>query len=98
MSTITAARTLGLDPAPAALGTSPATSRLGRYTERDTGAMREIVRLPLADGNGLVIDRLSDSTATHACSLALKRMSRARTRRFSAPCISRMTARAAAGL
>jgi hypothetical protein len=63
VSTITAAPTPALDPAPAALATSPAALRLGRYTVRDTGAMREIVRLPLADGNALVIDRLSD---THA--------------------------------
>jgi hypothetical protein len=57
MSTITAAP--ALDPAPGALETSSAASRLGRYTERDTGAMREIARLPIADGSALVVDRLS---------------------------------------
>ena len=59
MSTITAAPTPALDPAPGALGTSPAASRLGRYTERDTGAVREIARLSIADGSALVVDRLS---------------------------------------
>ena len=59
MSTITAAPAPALDPAPGALGTSPTTSRLGRYTERETGAVREIARLSLADGSALVIDRLS---------------------------------------
>jgi hypothetical protein len=51
VSTIAAAPTPVLDPAPG--------SGLGRYTERDTGAIREIARLPLADGSALVIDRLS---------------------------------------
>jgi hypothetical protein len=59
VSTFTAAPTPPLGPAPGALGTSQAASRLSRYTEHDTGAIREIVRLPLADGGALVIDRLS---------------------------------------
>ncbi len=71
MSTITAATPPALDPAPEALGTSPTSSRLGRYTEPDTGAMREIVRLPLADGNALVVDRLSD---THGDARLLARL------------------------
>jgi hypothetical protein len=71
VSTITAAPTPALDPAPGALGTSPATSRLGRYTERDTGAMREIARLPIADGSALVVDRLS---GTHGDARLLARL------------------------
>jgi hypothetical protein len=59
VSTITTAATPALDPAPGALETSPAASRLARYTERDTGAVREIARLPIADGSALVVDRLS---------------------------------------
>jgi len=59
VSTITAAPTPALDAAPGALGTSPAASPLGRYTEGDAGAMREIARLPIADGSALVVDRLS---------------------------------------
>ena len=58
MSTIATAPTPSLDPAPGAPETFPAASRLGRYTERDTGAVREIARLPIADGSALVIDRL----------------------------------------
>jgi hypothetical protein len=59
VSTITTAPTPTLDPPPCALGTFPATSRLGRYTDRDTAATREIARLPIADGSALVVDRLS---------------------------------------
>jgi len=59
VSTITTAPAPALDPAPEALGTSPAASRLGRYTESETGAVREIARLSLADGSALVVDRLS---------------------------------------
>ena len=59
MSTITTAPTPTLDPALGALETFPAASRLGRYTERDTGAMREIARLPIVDGSALVVDRLA---------------------------------------
>src|SRR5271167_1318809 len=59
VSTITAAPAPALDPAPRPQGTSPAASRLGRYTERDTGAVREIARLSLADGSALVVDRFS---------------------------------------
>jgi hypothetical protein len=59
VSTITAAPAPALHPAPGALDTAPASSRLGHYTERDTGAKREIARLPLADGSALVVDRLS---------------------------------------
>jgi hypothetical protein len=58
VSTIATAPTPSLDPAPGAPETFPAASRLGRYTERDTGAVREIARLPIADGSALVIDRL----------------------------------------
>jgi hypothetical protein len=61
MSTIATAPRTALDPAPGALGISPGASRLGRYTERDTGAVREIARLPIADGSGLVVDRLLGS-------------------------------------
>ncbi len=71
MSTITAAPAPALDPALGALGTSPAASRLGRYTESDTGAMREIARLPIADGGALVIDRLS---GTHGDARLLARL------------------------
>ena len=71
MSTITAAPTPTLDPARGALGTSPATSRLGRYTERDTGAMREIAGLPIVDGSALVVDRLS---GTHGDARLLGRL------------------------
>ena len=71
MSTITGAPTRALDPAPGALGTSPAASRLGRYTERDTGAVREIARLPIADGSALVVDRLS---GTHGDARLLGRL------------------------
>jgi hypothetical protein len=59
VSTITAAPTPALDPGARALETSPAASPLGRYSERDTGAVREIARLSLADGSALVVDRLS---------------------------------------
>jgi hypothetical protein len=59
VSTTTATPTPALDPAPSALGTSPTASRLGRYTERATGASREIARLPIPDGSALVVDRLS---------------------------------------
>jgi hypothetical protein len=59
VSTITAAPTPALDPALRAQGTSPTTSRLGRYTEYQTGVVREIARLSLADGGALVVDRLS---------------------------------------
>jgi len=58
VSTITAAPTPAMDAAPGA-GTSPPASRLDRYTERDTGASREIVRLPIADGSALIVDRLA---------------------------------------
>lgn len=58
MSTITAAPTPALDPAPGALGTSPAASPLGSYTDCDTGAVREIAYVSLADGSALVVDRL----------------------------------------
>ena len=71
MSTITAAPTPALDPAPGALGTSPAASRLGRYTEHDTGAVREIARLSIADGSALVVDRLS---GTHGDARLLARL------------------------
>jgi hypothetical protein len=71
VSTITAAPTPALNPAPGALGTSPAASRLDRYTERDTGAAREIVRLSLDDGSALVIDRLS---GTHGDARLLARL------------------------
>jgi len=59
VSTITTAPTPAFDRASGALGASPRASRLGRYTERDTGAVREIARLPLDDGSALVVDRLS---------------------------------------
>jgi hypothetical protein len=59
VSTITTAPAPAVDPAPGALGTSPTASRLGCYTERDTGAIREIARLSILDGSALVVDRLS---------------------------------------
>jgi hypothetical protein len=59
VSTIATAPTPPLDLAPGALGAFPTASRLGYYTERDTGAAREIARLSLPDGSALVIDRLS---------------------------------------
>jgi hypothetical protein len=71
VSTITAAPTPALDHAPSALGTSPTASRLGRYTERDTGARREVARLSIADGSALVIDRLS---GTHGDARLLARL------------------------
>jgi hypothetical protein len=71
VSTITTAPTPTLDPVPGALETSPAASRLGRYTERDTGAVREIARLPIADGSALVVDRLS---GTHGDARLLARL------------------------
>jgi hypothetical protein len=71
VSTITAAPTPALDLAPGALATSPRPSRLGRYTERDTGAVREIARLPIADGSTLVVDRLS---GTHGDARLLGRL------------------------
>jgi hypothetical protein len=71
VSTITAAPTPALDPGARALETSPAASPLGRYTEGDTGAMREIARLPIADGSALVVDRLS---GTHGDARLLARL------------------------
>jgi hypothetical protein len=69
--TNTTAPTPALDPAPGALGTSPRTSRLGRYSESETGAVREIARLSLADGSALVVDRLS---GTHGDARLLARL------------------------
>ena len=71
MSTITAVPTPAVDPAPSALGTSATSSRLGRYTERDTEARREIAHLPIADGSVLVVDRLS---GTHGDARLLARL------------------------
>ena len=71
VSTITAAPMPALDPAPGALGTSAPASRLGRYTERATGAMREIVRITVADASTLVVDRLS---GTHGDARLLGRL------------------------
>src|SRR5271163_2979862 len=71
VSTITAAPTPAIDPAPGGLGTSPTSSRLGRYTECVTGARREIARLPIADGSALVVDRLS---GTHGDARLLARL------------------------
>ena len=71
MSTITAAPAPALDPAPEAPRTSPAASPLGCYTERDTGARREIARLPIAGGSALVVDRLS---GTHGDARLLARL------------------------
>src|SRR5450631_1692213 len=71
VSTITTAPAPALDPAQGAVGTSPAASRLGRYTERDTGARREIARLPIADGSALVVDRLA---GTHGDARLLGRL------------------------
>jgi len=71
VSTITAARTPALDPTPGALETAPTASRLGQYTERDTGAMREIARLPISGGSALVVDRLS---GTHGDARLLARL------------------------
>jgi len=71
VSTITAAPKPALDFAQGALGNFPAASRLGRYTERDTGARREIARLPIADGSALVIDRPS---GTHGDARLLGRL------------------------
>jgi hypothetical protein len=71
VSTITAAPTPALDLAPGALGNFPAASRLGRYIERNTGARREIARLPIADGSALIVDRLS---GTHGDARLLARL------------------------
>jgi hypothetical protein len=71
VSTITTAPTPAFDPAPGELAGSPAALRLGRYTERDTGASREIARLPVADGSALVVDRLS---GTHGDARLLARL------------------------
>jgi hypothetical protein len=58
VSTITAAAP-SVDPARSAFETSPTATRLGRYTDCDTGERREIARLPIADGSSLVVDRLA---------------------------------------
>jgi hypothetical protein len=71
VSTITTAAAPALDPAPGARETLPAASRLGRYTESETGAVREIVRLPIVDGSALVVDRLS---RTHGDARLLARL------------------------
>ena len=98
VSTITAPPTPVLDPAPGALRTPRRPHASAATPSSDTGAIREIVRLPIADGSALVVDRSPAPTATRACSLAWQPMSLARTRRSSAPCISRTRARAAAAL
>jgi hypothetical protein len=56
VGTIATAPAPVLDAAPAALGAAPT---IGHYTERDTGAIREVAHLSLADGTALVVDRLS---------------------------------------
>ncbi len=59
MSTITATPRTAAGRGPSARKTSPSSSPLGRYTESEAGAVREIARLSLPDGSALLIDRLS---------------------------------------
>jgi len=68
VSTITAPPTPVLDPAPSPLRTA---SPLGNYIDSETGAFREIARLPIADGSALVVDTLS---GTHGDARLLARL------------------------